>query len=162
MSHGFDNRGSQFDAAGNLRDWWTPADHAEYDRRTAKLVRQFDGFEPLPGHFVNGKLVLPENIADLAGLSIAWRAYLRTLHGRTPPVIGGLSGAQRFFIGYAQSYLGKRRDDALLALIQNNPHPPERYRVNGIVVHLPFFYQAFGVGSGDRMYLPPDRRASIW
>ncbi|MCI4592051.1 M13 family metallopeptidase [Sphingobium sp. BYY-5] len=162
MSHGFDNRGSRFDAAGNLRDWWTPADHVRYAARTALLVRQFDGFEPLPGEHVDGRLVLSENIADLAGLSIAWQAYLRTLQGRTPPVIDGLTGAQRFFLGYAQSYMGKRRDEAMLSLIKTNPHPPERYRVNGIVVHLPAFYAAFAVKPGDPMFLAEDQRAAIW
>ncbi len=162
MSHGFDNRGSGYDAQGNLRDWWTAADHAEYDRRTAKLVAQFDQFEPLPGQHVDGKLVLSENIADLAGLSIAWRAYLKSLDGRTPPVIDGLTAAQRFFLGYAQGYLGKRRDENLLALIKGNPHAPEEYRVNGILAHLPAFHAAFGVKAGDAMYLARGERAEIW
>lgn len=162
MSHGFDNRGSRYDAGGSLRDWWTAEDHAEYDRRTARLVEQFDGFEPLPGTRVNGKLVLSENIADLAGLSVAWQAYLTTLKGKPAPVIDGLSGAQRFMVGYAQGYLGKRRDENLMALLKGNPHPPEEYRVNGILAHLPAFYEAFDLKPGDAMYLPPDKRADIW
>lgn len=162
MSHGFDNRGSQYDAAGNLRDWWAAADHARYEARTARLVRQFDAFEPLPGEHVDGRLVLSENIADLAGLSVAWHAYRKSLGGRTPPVIDGLTGAQRFLLGYAQGYLGKRRDDALLALIKTNPHPPERYRVNGIVVHFQPYYDAFDVKPGDPMFLATDQRAAIW
>lgn len=162
MSHGFDNRGSRYDAAGNLRDWWTAADHARYEARTTLLVRQFDAFEPLPGQHVDGRLVLSENIADLAGLGVAWQAYTDSLHGRTPPVLDGLTGAQRFLLGYAQGYLGKRRDDALLALIRTNPHPPERYRVNGIVVHFQPYYDAFDVRSGDPMFLAADRRAVIW
>lgn len=162
MSHGFDSRGSRYDAAGNLRDWWTAADRERFEAEAAKLVSQFDGFEPLPGLRVNGRLVLAESIADLAGLSVAWQAYLMTLNGREPPVIDGLTGAQRFFIAYAQSYLGKRRDDAMRALVTGNPHPPERYRVNGIVVHLDAFAAAFGVKPGDPMYLPGEQRARLW
>lgn len=162
MSHGFDNRGSQYDAAGNLRDWWTAADRARYEARSALLVRQFDAFEPLPGEHLDGRLVLSENIADLAGLKVAWQAYRNSLHGRTPPVLDGLTGAQRFLLGYAQGYLGKRRDDALRALIRTNPHPPERYRVNGIVVHFQPYYDAFDVKPGDPMFLAADRRADIW
>ena len=162
ISHGFDSRGSRYDAKGDLRDWWTPDDRRAYDARTDLLVREFDGFEPIPGYHVNGTLTLPENIADLAGLEIAHAAYLRSLNGGQPPVIDGLTGDQRFFLGYAQSYLGKRRDELLIAQLKSNPHPPERYRVNGLVAHLQAFYDAFQVGPGDRMYIPPEQRAVLW
>lgn len=162
ISHGFDNRGSQYDAHGNLRDWWTPEDHAKYAAETKKLVSEFDAFEPVPGFHVNGALTLSENIADLAGLEIAYQAYIASLHEQTAPVIDGLTGAQRFFIGYAQSYLGKQRTSLLIARIKSNPHAPEQYRVNGIVVNVQSFYDAFHVTPGDKMYILPSARAVLW
>jgi predicted metalloendopeptidase len=162
ISHAFDNRGSQYDSKGNLRNWWTPEDHQRYKAETDKLVREFDAFEPLPGLHVNGALTLPENVADMAGLAIAYKAYVASLHGHAPPVIDGLTGPQRFFIGYAQSYLGKRREGLLMAQLKNNPHAPEKYRVNGAVMNLDSFYQAFDVKPGDAMYIPPEKRVSLW
>ncbi|HEY3636900.1 MAG TPA: M13 family metallopeptidase [Rhizomicrobium sp.] len=162
ISHGFDNRGSQYDSDGNLRDWWLPEDHRRFKVMTDRLVAQFDAFEPIPGYHVNGALTLPENMADLAGLEIAYKAYIASLHGRTSPVIDGLTGAKRFFIGYAQSYLGKRREALLIAQLKNNPHAPERYRVNGVVMNLDSFVDAFGVKRGDKMYLPPGARVRPW
>ncbi len=162
LSHAFDNRGSQFDGDGALRNWWTPEDRRRYQAQTDKLVRQFDAFEPLPGRHVNGALTLPENVADLAGLGIAYKAYLASLHGRAAPVIGGLTAQQRFFVGYAQSYLGKRRDALLAAQLKSNPHAPERYRVNGVVMNLDAFDHAFAVSPGDALYLAPNARARLW
>jgi len=162
LSHAFDSRGSQYDADGALRDWWTPDDRRRYRAETDKLVRQFDAFEPLPGQHLNGALTLSENLADLSGLSIAYRAYLESLNGRAPPVVGGLTAPQRFFIGYAQSYLGKRRDGLLAAQLRSNPHAPERYRVNGVVMNLQAFDAAFAVQPGDALYLPPEARVRLW
>jgi predicted metalloendopeptidase len=162
ISHGFDNRGSRYDAKGDLRDWWTAEDRRAYEAQTVRIVRQFDKFEPIPGIHVDGALTLSENIADLAGLEIAHAAYRKSLDGREAPVIDGLTGEQRFFLGYAQSYLGKRREELLMAQLKSNPHPPERYRVNGLVAHMQAFYDAFGAGSGDGMYLPPEERAVLW
>jgi predicted metalloendopeptidase len=162
IGHAFDSRGSRYDGSGNLRDWWSPTDRTRFDQRAASLVEQFNAYEPLAGHRISGQLTLPENMADLAGLEIAYDAYVASLGGLEPRVIDGLTGYQRFFIGYAQSYMGKRRDALLVAQLANNSHSPERYRVNGIVRNMAAFYSAFGVGPGDRMYMPPANRVSLW
>jgi putative endopeptidase len=162
ISHGFDDQGSQFDSDGNLRDWWTAEDHAKFKAKTDKLVAEYNGFEPVPGFHVNGELTLGENIADIAGIEIAYKAYIASLNGREPPVIDGMSADQRFYIGYAQSWLSKTRDAALIELVKSNPHSPEKYRVNGVVVHMPSFYDAFSVKRGDKMYLRPEDRVTLW
>lgn len=162
ISHGFDDEGSQFDSDGNLRDWWTAEDHAKFKAKTDKLVAEYNRFEPVPGFRVNGELTLGENIADIAGIEIAYKAYIASLNGRAPPVIDGMSADQRFYIGYAQSWLSKTRDAALIELVKSNPHAPEKYRVNGVVVHMPSFYDAFSVKSGDKMYLRPEDRVTLW
>jgi len=162
ISHGFDDEGSQFDSDGNLRDWWTAEDHAKFKAKTDKLVAEYNGFEPVPGFHVNGELTLGENIADIAGIEIAYKAYIASLNGRAPPVIDGMSADQRFYIGYAQSWLSKTRDAALIELVKSNPHSPEKYRVNGVVVHMPSFYDAFAVKRGDKMYLRPEDRVTLW
>jgi putative endopeptidase len=162
ISHGFDDEGSQFDSDGNLRDWWTAEDHAKFKAKTDKLVAEYSRFEPVPGFHVNGELTLGENIADIAGIEIAYKAYIASLNGRAPPAIDGMSADQRFYIGYAQSWLSKTRDAALIELVKSNPHAPEKYRVNGVVVHMPSFYDAFPVKSGDKMYLRPEDRVTLW
>lgn len=162
ISHAFDNRGSQYDGDGALRDWWTGDDHARFKAKTDKLVAEFDQFEPVAGFHVNGTLTLPENIADLAGLEIAYKAYLASLDGKPAPVIDGLTAAQRFFVGYAQSFKGKRREALLVAQLKGNPHSPERERVNGIVVHMGSFYEAFSVKPTDKMFLAPSDRVTLW
>lgn len=162
ISHGFDDEGSQFDSDGNLRDWWTAEDHAKFKAKTDKLVAEYNGFEPLPGFHVNGELTLGENIADVAGIEIAYKAYIASLNGRAPPVIDGMSADQRFYIGYAQSWLSKTRDAAVIEQVKSNPHSPEKYRVNGVVVHMPTFYDAFSVKRGDKMYLRPEDRVTLW
>jgi len=162
ISHAFDNRGSKYDGDGALRDWWTAQDHAAFKARTDLLIAQFNAYEPVKGFHVNGTLTLPENIADLAGLEIAYKAYSSTLGGREAPVIDGWTGAQRFFLGYAQSFMGKRRDALLVAQLASNPHAPEKNRVNGIAAHLHSFYEAFGVHSNDEMYIVPTQRVRLW
>jgi predicted metalloendopeptidase len=162
MSHGFDDQGSRYDSDGNLRDWWTPEDHAKFKAKTELLIKEYDGFEPVPGFHVNGALTLGENIADIAGIEIAYKAYLASLNGRTAPVIDGMTAQQRFYIGFAQSWLGKRRDQATIAQLKSNPHSPEKYRTNGVVVHRPSFYSAFSVQPGDKMYLAPELRVTLW
>jgi putative endopeptidase len=162
ISHGFDDEGSQFDSDGNLRDWWTAEDHAKFKAKTDKLIKEYNGFEPVPGFHVNGELTLGENIADIAGIEIAYKAYVASLNGRVPPVIDGMSADQRFYLGYAQSWLSKTRDAALIELVKSNPHTPEKYRVNGVVVHMPSFYDAFSVKSGDKLYLQPKDRVTLW
>ncbi len=162
ISHGFDDQGSRYDSDGNLRDWWTPEDHAKFKAKTEILIGEYDAFEPVPGFHVNGALTLGENIADIAGIEIAYKAYLASLNGRAPPVIDGMSAEQRFYIGFAQSWLGKRRDEATIAQLKSDPHSPEKYRTNGVVVHMPSFYSAFAVAPADKMYRAPDQRVTLW
>lgn len=162
ISHGFDDEGSQFDSDGNLRDWWTAEDHAKFKAKTDKLIKEYNGFEPVPGFHVNGELTLGENIADIAGIEIAYKAYTASLKGQAPPVIDGMSADQRFYLGYAQSWLSKTRDAATIEQVKSDPHSPEKYRVNGVVVHMPSFYDAFSVKRGDKMYLRPEDRVTLW
>jgi len=162
ISHGFDDQGSQYDGDGNLKDWWTADDRKRFAAKTAALVAQYDAFEAVPGYHVNGELTLGENIADNSGLSIAYKAYRLSLHGKSAPVIAGTTGDQRFFYGYAQSWRGKVRPEALLAQIKSDPHAPDEFRVIGAVRNMPAFYSAFKVRPGDKMYLAPKDRVAIW
>ncbi|HEY9063720.1 MAG TPA: M13 family metallopeptidase [Burkholderiaceae bacterium] len=162
ISHGFDDEGSQYDGDGNLKDWWTAADRKRFTAKTQALVAQYSAFEAVPGYHVNGELTLGENIADNSGLAIAWKAYQLSLHGKKAPVIAGTTGDQRFFLGYAQSWRGKERPEALLAQIKSDPHSPDEFRVIGPVRNLNAFYSTFKVKPGDKMYLAPKDRVSIW
>ncbi|MGO8752826.1 MAG: M13 family metallopeptidase [Thermoguttaceae bacterium] len=162
IGHAFDDQGSKWDGAGNLADWWIPADRTEFDRRGAALAAQFDRFEPLPGFKVNGRFTLGENIGDLSGVTIAYAAYHLSLGGKQPPVIDGLSGDQRFFMGWAQVWRRKHRDDDLRNRLVTDPHSPAEFRVNGTVRNVPAFFTAFGVKEGDKMYLSPKDRVKIW
>jgi putative endopeptidase len=162
IGHGFDDQGSKYDGDGNLTSWWTPQDRAEFEKRTKMLIDQYNQFEPLPGQHVNGALTIGENIGDLGGLSIAYKAYHLALGGKEAPVIDGLTGDQRFFLGWAQVWRGKMRDQALLNQLKTNPHSPAEFRANGTVRNVPAFYTAFDVKPGDKMYLPPDQRVKIW
>jgi len=163
ISHGFDDEGSQYDGDGNLRDWWTAQDKANFAAKTKALVAQYDAFVAvLPDYHVNGALTLGENIADNSGLAIAYKAYRRSLNGKPAPVIDGLSGDERFFFGFAQVWRGKARPDALLAQIKSDPHSPDEFRVTGTVRNHPGFYSTFGVKPGDKMYLAPADRVTIW
>ena len=163
ISHGFDDEGSQYDGDGNLRDWWTAQDKARFAAKTKALVAQYAAFVAVaPAYHVNGELTLGENIADNAGLAIAWKAYQRSLNGRPAPVIDGLTGAQRFFYGFAQAWRGKARPDALLAQIKSDPHAPDEFRVLGAARNLAGFHSTFGVKPGDRMYLAPAARVTLW
>jgi predicted metalloendopeptidase len=126
------------------------------------LAAQYDSYSPIAGYNVNGHLTLGENIADNSGLAIAWKAWQRSLNGKPAPVIDGLTGAQRFFYGFAQAWRGKARDDALLALIKSDPHSPDEFRVLGTLRNHPAFDATFGLKPGDGMYLPPTERVSIW
>ncbi|CAN5209321.1 M13 family peptidase [soil metagenome] len=162
FSHGFDDQGSKSDGDGNLRNWWTPEDLEEFKKRGQGLVAQYDEFSPVEGMNVQGELTLGENIGDLAGLTIAHRAWQLSLDGEEPPVIGGFTGDQRFFMGWAQIWRRKYRDDELRQRLLTDPHSPSEYRVNGVLRNMPAFYEAFPVESGDGMYLPPEERVSIW
>ena len=161
-SHGFGDEGRHYDAAGNLRDWWTSADSAHFAEQAERIVRQFDGYIQVDTFHGNGKLTLGENIADNSGLAIAWKAYRISLGGKPAPALDGLTGAQRFFIGWARVWPEKRRDEEKLRMLKIDPHSPGRFRADGAAVNQAAFYDAFGVKPGDRMYLPPERRVSLW
>ncbi len=154
--------GSQFDGHGVMRNWWTDADRKAYDALAQKLVKQFDAYEALPGKHVNGKLTLSENIADLSGLQVAFKAYLRSLNGKPSPVIDGRSGEQRFFLAAAQFRRVKMRDEAMLTMLSSDPHAPHAMRANGPAVNTDGFHQAFGTVPGDAMYRPAQDRIRIW
>lgn len=162
MGHGFDDQGRRFDASGALRDWWTAQDAAEYEKRAKVLVEQFNQFEPLPGLHVNGELTLGENIADLTGLIVSHRAYQLSLKGAPAPVVDGIPADQRFYMGWAQSWMAKERDESLRQQVLTNVHSPEMYRANGPLRNVPEFYAAFGVKDGDKLFLAPDKRVKIW
>ena len=164
IGHGFDDQGSRFDGDGALVDWWTKEDRARFEDLTRELVSQYQALEPknLPGLTVNGELTLGENIGDLGGLAIAWKAYLISLEGDTPPVVDGLSAAQRFFISWAHSWRLAIRDQEAKRLLQIDPHSPAEFRCNQIVRNLDLFYEAFDVTEQHDLYLAPDRRISIW
>ncbi|MBI3284540.1 MAG: M13 family metallopeptidase [Burkholderiales bacterium] len=162
ISHGFDDQGAQYDGKGNLRDWWTKADHEKFATKTATLVKQYSVFSPIPGYHVNGELTLGENIADNSGLAIAYKAYKLSLGGKPAPVIGGLSGDQRFFMGFGQVWRGKMREASTIIQLKTDPHSPGEIRANGSLRNMPGFYEAYGVKEGDKMYLSPAERVSIW
>ncbi|HJV03050.1 MAG TPA: M13-type metalloendopeptidase [Burkholderiaceae bacterium] len=162
ISHGFDDKGSQSDGDGNLRDWWTKEDRANFKARTDVLVQQYASYSPLPGYNVNGALTLGENIADNSGLAIAYKAYKLSLNGQPAPVIDGLTGDQRFFMGFAQVWRSKMREPQQIVQIKTDPHSPGQFRANGTMVNQPGFYEAFGVKPGDKMYLAPEQRVIIW
>ncbi|MEH6434738.1 M13 family metallopeptidase [Massilia sp. DD77] len=162
ISHAFDSTGSQFDSRGVQRDWWSKADHTAFDAFCARMVARFDAAEALPGARVNGKLTLPENIADLMGLQLAWRAYQATLGGRPAPRVGGRSGEQRFFLAYARQWAVKRRDERSLQLLATDPHAPAHLRANIPAMQLDGFHRAFATRPGDAMYLPAKDRLHAW
>ena len=162
IGHGFDDQGSKYDGDGNLKSWWTDADRKNFEARTKALIAQYDGYEALPGHKVNGAFTIGENIGDLGGLSIAHQAWQLSLAGASSPVLDGFTGEQRFFIGWAQVWRRKYRDENLLNRLKSDPHSPSEFRCNGVVVNVPAFYTAFDVKAGDRMYLAPEKRVKIW
>lgn len=162
ISHGFDTTGSQFDGDGVMRNWWADADRKAYDAMSARLVAQYDGYEAMPGKHVDGRLTLAENMADVAGLQIAFKAYERSLAGRSAPVIQGFSGRQRFFLSYAQSRRAKMRDERMLQDLTNDPHAPPEFRTNGPVINADGFHQAFDTRPGDRMFKPASARIRLW
>ncbi len=163
IGHGFDDQGSRFDGMGNLRDWWTAEDRARFDERGQKLIAQFDRLEPLaaPGHKVNGALTVGENIGDLGGLTIGYKAYRIAVGDSEPPVIDGLTGAQRFFIGWAQVWKGKARPEEALRLLAVDPHSPAEHRAN-VCRNLREFHEAFEVSEADGMWLPEEERVRIF
>lgn len=162
IGHGFDDQGRRFDGNGALRDWWSPADETEFQKRAKVLVDQFNALSPLPGVKVNGELTLGENIGDLGGLSIAYKAWKLSLAGKPSPVIDGLTGDQRFFMGWAQAWRSKAREQYLRNQVMADPHAPEQFRANAPLSNIDAFYEAFNVKPGDKLYIAPDKRVRIW
>lgn len=164
IGHGFDDQGAKYDGDGNLVDWWTDSDRSEFGKRTTALIEQYDSFEPkaLPGHHVNGKFTIGENIGDLGGLSIAVEAYKISLNGSAAPEIDGLTGLQRVFFGWAQVWRTKARDAEALRRLSIDPHSPPEFRCNGVVRNLDSFHEAFEVTEQDALYLDPQQRVRIW
>lgn len=162
MGHGFDDQGSKSDDRGVQRNWWTDADRANFEEKATALAEQYNKYEPVEGHFVDGRFTLGENIGDLGGLSMAYHAYRLSLGGKEAPVIDGLTGDQRFFLSWAQVWRSKTRDERAIALLKADPHSPNQFRVNGAVRNIDEWYTAFDVKEGDALYLPPEERVSIW
>ncbi len=162
IGHGFDDQGSRYDGDGNLRNWWTDEDRRRFDEQTRVLIEQYSGFEALPGQHVNGELTIGENIGDIGGLSIAYKAWKQSLGGEPAPVIEGLTGPQRFFAGWAQVWRRLYREPELVKRLKADPHSPSEFRVNGVVVHIPGFYEAFEIEKDDPMYRSPAERVTIW
>ena len=162
IGHGFDDQGRKFGPDGSMRDWWTPTDAQVFNGRTARLIKEFSGFEALPGLHVNGANTIGENIGDLGGLNMAHEAYLLSLKGKPAPVIDGLTGDQRFFLAYAQVWREKYREGSLREIVMSDVHSPARFRVNGPLPNIDAWYVAFDVKPGDKMYLIPEERVRIW
>jgi putative endopeptidase len=164
IGHGFDDQGSKYDGNGRLIDWWTAKDRAAFEDRTKVLIAQYDALAPaqVPDHHVNGALTIGENIGDLGGLAIAWKAYKISLDGAEPPVIDGLTGAQRFFLSWAQAWQMKGRDEEVVRLLAIDPHSPNEFRCNQIVRNIDEFYTGFGVTAGDALWLDEAERVTIW
>jgi putative endopeptidase len=162
ISHGFDDQGAQYDGDGNLRDWWTKEDHEKFAAKTKALVAEYDAFEAPPGYHVSGELTLGENIADNSGLAIAYKAYKIATATKPGAVIDGLTGEQRLYLGFAQIWRAKYRENFAIQLIKTDPHSPPQFRGNGTVVNQPGFFAAFDVKEGDKMYRAPDKRVIIW
>ena len=162
MGHGFDDQGSKSDSLGVQRNWWTDDDRANFEKLTTALAAQYDQFEPVPGYFVDGNFTLGENIGDVGGLSLAYRAYKLSLDGEEAPVIDGLTGDQRFFLSWAQVWQRKYREDALIQRLTSDPHSPSEFRVNGVVRNFDEWYEAFDVQPEDALYLAPEDRVRIW
>jgi putative endopeptidase len=162
LTHGFDDQGRKFDAEGKLNDWWTAEDAKTFEARAKVLGEQYSKFEPLPGAKVNGELTMGENIADLGGVVIALEAYRASLKNKPAPVIDGLTGEQRVFLGWAQAWRGKQRDDAVRRQVVSDPHSPRQYRVNGVMRNIDPWYDAFKVKPDEKLFLEPKDRVRIW
>jgi len=162
ISHLFDDQGRRYDSQGNLADWWTEKDAYAFEVRSSMLVAQFDQFSPVEGAHISGRLTLGENIADLSGLTVGYRAYRSALGGHEPLVIDGLTGNQRFFVARAQAARSLRREENVRSRLLTRPHAPPQFRVNGVFANMPEFYEAFSVGEADAMYRAPKDRVKLW
>jgi putative endopeptidase len=162
LTHGFDDEGRKLDSSGQLRDWWTTADAAAFEARAKRLGAQYSSYEPVPGAHINGDLTMGENIADLGGLNVALEAYHRSLNGAPAPLLDGFTGDQRVFLGWAQAWRGKVRDDYVRKQVASDPHSPRAFRAIGPTRNIDEWYAAFGVEPGETYYLPADQRVRIW
>jgi endothelin-converting enzyme/putative endopeptidase len=162
ISHGFDDKGSEYDGDGNLRKWWSAEDRGEFERRAKQLTDQYNDYKPFEDMNVNGKLTLGENIGDLGGMAVAYTAYRLSLGGKEAAVIDGLTGDQRFFLGWGQIWRRLYREPELRKRLMTDPHSPSQYRANGIVSNMDAFYSAFEIKPTDPMYIAPEKRVRIW
>jgi putative endopeptidase len=162
ITHGFDDQGRQFDAQGNLVDWWSPEDAARFKKQAEVMVRQFDGYEPLPGLHINGKASLGENIADYGGLLIGLEAFKKTKQYQEGKLIGGLTPLQRYFLGYSLGWMSQQREARLRARLLSDVHAPAKWRVLGPLANIPEFHEAFGVEKNEAMYRAPEQQVRIW
>jgi putative endopeptidase len=164
IGHGFDDQGSRYDGDGKLTDWWTEDDRTAFEQRTKSLIDQYNALSPegSGGKTVNGELTIGENIGDLGGLAIAWKAYQLSLKGSEPPVIDGLTGAERFFLSWAYAWQQKSREEEVVRLLTIDPHAPNEFRCNQIVRNIDAFYDAFQVQPADTLWLEPADRVTIW
>jgi endothelin-converting enzyme/putative endopeptidase len=162
MGHGFDDQGAKFDGEGNMRDWWTEADLKAFEAKGNALITQYSGYKVFDDLNVNGELTLGENIGDLSGVTIAYKAYKMSLNGQEAPVIDGLTGDQRFFMGFSQIWRVKMKEEAMRNRVATDPHSPGHFRALGALSNMPEFYTTYDVKEGDKMYLAPESRVKIW
>jgi len=162
MTHGFDDQGCQFDKDGNLKNWWTEEDKKQFDARAKVLADYYDSIEVAPGVHANGKFTLGENIADHGGLQVSFQAYKNSTKGQTSQIMDGFTPEQRFFLSYANVWAGNIRPEEILVLTKSDPHALGRWRVNGALPHIQAWYDAFGIKEGDKLFLPVEKRVSIW
>ncbi|QIR15441.1 M13 family metallopeptidase [Shewanella aestuarii] len=162
MGHGFDDQGAKFDGEGNMRDWWTEADLKAFESKGKALIAQYNGYQVFDDLHVNGELTLGENIGDLSGVTIAYKAYKMSLNGKEAPVIDGLTGDERFFMGFSQIWRVKMKEEALRNRVATDPHSPGHFRAIGALSNMPEFYSTYDVKEGDKMYIAPENRVKIW
>jgi putative endopeptidase len=162
MTHGFDDQGRQYDADGNLHDWWTPEDAAKFNAKAKVVSDQFNSYTVLDSVHVNGDLTMGENLADLGGLAIAYEAFKKTKQGQSTDKIDGFTPEQRFFLSWAQVWRANTRDEEMFNRIKTDPHSPNLWRCNGPLSNMPEFYAAFSIKEGDKMYRPDSLRAKVW
>jgi len=162
VTHGFDDEGRKYDAAGNLNDWWTPKDAERFKKRAALLVAQFNAYEPLPGLHINGESSLGENLADYGGVLLGLNAFKKTAQFREGKIVNGFTPLQRFFLGYALSWASHDRPEQLRKDLLSDEHAPAKWRVNGPLSNIPDFYEAFGVKPGQPMWRSPEKRVAVW
>ncbi len=162
ITHGFDDEGRQFDAQGNLKNWWTPEDVVKFNKKADVMVNEFNQFEPVKGIHINGKATLGENIADLGGVLLGWDAFTKTQQYKEGKKLHGQTPAQRFFLGYSLGWLYNIRPESLAQRLLTDVHAPAKYRVNGPFPNVDPFYKTFNIKKGDKMYIPDSLRVKIW